>query len=125
VFNQALSVPTYICYTTYGTVFAPNYKTDCPEVGNMTTRKNELTITQGGGYTAWIKLTYEQNGATVTAIDENNIPVGWRKVFTIPENATNIKLQSKYNTGWFNEQKSLFNKNWATPPNECIKFYGT
>ncbi|MBA2499306.1 MAG: hypothetical protein H0V30_06225 [Chitinophagaceae bacterium] len=125
IFNQTLAVPTYICYTSYGTIFKPAYKTDCPEVGNMTTKINELTITQGGGYTAWIKLTYEQNGATVVAFEENNIPVNWRRVFTIPEDAKNIKLQSNYNTGWFSEQKSLYNKSWATPPNECIKFYGT
>lgn len=126
LFNQTLASPTYICYTSYGTVFEPRYKTDCPEVGNMTTSRNELTVTQGGGYNAWIRLTYTQNGQTVTALDQSQTSAGWRRVFTIPQDATNIRLQAWSATGLLWEPwKSIVDKSWPYPPNECIKVYNT
>jgi hypothetical protein len=128
LFNQTLAAPTYICYTSYGTVF-PNdqhYKTDCPEVGSMTTKQNELTVTQGGGYTARITLTYTQNGKTVTSIDQDGLNIGWRKVFTIPADASNIRLVVKDATGLlWDPWKTVIDKTWPSPPNECIKVYGT
>jgi Thiol-activated cytolysin beta sandwich domain len=126
LFNVTLAEPTYICYTSYGTVFQPSYKTDCPEVGNMTTRANQLTVTQGGGYSAWVRLTYTQNGQTVTKLDQSSTAAGWRQVFDIPSNATNIRLQAWSNTGWIGEPwKTIIDKTWPNPPNECIKVYGT
>jgi hypothetical protein len=126
LFNVTLDRPTYICYTSYGTIFNPNYKTDCPEVGNMTTKPNELTVTQGGGYSAWIKLTYTQNGQTVTALDQSSTAAGWRKVFSIPIGVTNIRLQIWDATGLaWDPWKTIIDKTWPYPPNECIKVYGT
>jgi hypothetical protein len=126
LFNETLDRPTYMCYTSYGTVFEPKYKTDCPEVGNMTTKQNELTVTQGGGYSAWLKLSYDQNGKNITALDQSSTAAGWRQVFSIPANATNIHLQAWSNTGvaW-DQWKSIIDKTWPSPPNECIKVYGT
>ncbi len=126
LFDQPLSGPTYTCYTSYGTVFEPKYKTDCPEVGNMTTQKNELTVTQGGGYSAWIKLTYIQNGQTVTVLDQTSTAAGWRKVFSLPVATTNIHLQIWNATGLAWEPwKTVIDKTWPYAPNECIKVYGT
>lgn len=126
LFNETLNAPTYMCYTSYGTVFEPKYKTDCPEVGNMTTKPNELTVTQGGGYSAWIRLSYDQNGKNITAIDQSSTAAGWRQVFSIPAGATNVHLQAWSNTGvaW-DQWKSIIDKTWPTAPNECIKVYGT
>jgi len=126
LFNQTLDRPTFVCYTSYGTVFEPKVKNDCPEVGSMTTKPNELTVTQGGGYAAKIKLTYDQNGKTVTLMDDGSVSAGWRKVFSIPAGATNIHLQAWSNTGLVWDQwKSIIDKTWPSPPNECIKVYGT
>lgn len=126
LFNQTLAQPTYVCYTSYGTVFDARYKTDCPEVGSMTTKPNELTVTQGGGYAAWVKLTYTQNGQTVTKLDESGKGIGWRQVFQIPTGTTNIRLQAWTSTGLvWDPWKSIIDKTWPVPPNECIKVYGT
>jgi hypothetical protein len=126
LFNQTLLRPTFICYTSYGTIAQPSYKTDCPEVGNMTTKPNELTVTQGGGYSAWVRLTYVQNGQQITALDQSSVASGWRKVFSIPVGVTNIHLQIWDATGLSWEPwKTVVDKTWPTPPNECIKVYGT
>jgi hypothetical protein len=126
LFNQTIDNPTFICYTSYGTIGNPNYKTDCPEVGNMTTKPNQLTVTQGGGYAAWIKLTYTLNGQTVTKMDNSSVSAGWRQVFDIPTGSINIRLQAWSNTGWIGDPwKSIIDKTWPYPPNECIKVYGT
>jgi len=127
--DQSIAAPTYLCYTSYGTVFDAKFKTDCPEVGSMTTKPNELTVTQGGGYVAWVKLTYTQNGKTVVAQDQSGLNLGWRKVYPIPNDATNINLVIKDATGLTgalgSPWKTIIDKTWPTPPNECIKVYGT
>jgi hypothetical protein len=126
LFNVTLSQPTYICYTSYGTVFAPSYKTDCPEVGNMTTQQNQLTITQGAGYVAWIRLEYNEGGQTKRVIEESGTTAGWRKVTDIPATATNIHLQIWDATGLAWEPwKTVIDQSWPSPPNVCIKVYGT
>lgn len=126
IFNQTLVQPTYICYTSYGTVFEPKYKNDCPEVGSMVAKKNELTLTHGGGYVARLKVTYTQNGQTITLIDNNGLTAGWRKVFTIPQGASNVNVQGWSATGLAWEPwKQAINKTWPNPPNECLKIYGT
>ncbi len=126
IFNQSLGQPTYICYTSYGTVFEPRYKNDCPEVGNMVAKKNELTLTHGGGYVARLRVTYVQNGQTVTLIDNSGLTAGWRKVFAIPQGASNISVEGWSATGLVWEPwKQVLNRKWPNPPNECLKIYGT
>jgi len=122
----SLNAPTYMCYTAYGTVFNPNYKTDCPEVGNMVAKANELTVTQGGAYAAWVYLSYKQNGKVVIAQDQKGFAIGWRKVYQIPKDATQIYLYVREATGLAWEPwKAVVEKTWPVPPNECIKIYGT
>ena len=126
LFNQTLDRPTYICYTSYGTVFGPSYKTDCPEVGNMTTSKNQLTVTQGGGYVAWIRLEYNDGGQTKRVLDKSDCGGGWRQVYDIPATATNIHLQAWSATGLvWDPWKTIIDKSWPSPPNDCIKVYNT
>jgi|GEM_PF-1181488 hypothetical protein len=126
LFNQTLARPTYICYTSYGTIVEPRFKTDCPEVGNMTTQANQLTVTHGGGYIAWIRLTYNLNGQPVTKLDKSNAAAGWREVFNIPTGSTSIKLEVWSQTGWIGEPwKKFVDKSWPQPPNECVKIFGT
>jgi hypothetical protein len=126
IFNQSLAAPTFLCYTTYGTIFDARYKNDCPEVGNMVAKPNELTVTQGGGYTAWVTLTYNQNGKTVVLQDQQGLTLGWRKMYSIPKDAQGIRLQIKNATGLAWEPwKTVIDKTWPLAPNECIKVYGT
>ena len=125
--NETMPVPSYRCYTSYGTIFEARYKNDCPEVGNMTvTKPNVLTLTQGGGYTAWVYLSYKQNGKVVIAQDQQGIANGWRKTYNIPADATQIYLYVRNATGLAWEPwKGVIEKTWPNPPNECIKIYGT
>lgn len=129
IFDQTLAAPTYMCYTSYGTIFDAKYKTDCPEVGNMTTKPNELTVTQGGAYTAWVYLSYKQNGKIVVAQDQQGLAMGWRKTYQIPRDATQVYLYIRDATGLSgilgNPWKAVVEKTWPAPPNECIKIYGT
>ena len=126
LFNYSLSTPTYICYTSYGTIFDAKIKNDCPEVGSMIAKKNELTVTQGGAYSAWVYLSYKQNGKVVIAQDSKGLTMGLRKVYQIPADATQIYLYIRNATGLAWEPwKKVVEKTWPAPPNECIKIYGT
>lgn len=126
IFNTTLQRPTYICYTSYGTIFEARVKNDCPEVGNMATQANQLTVTHGGGYSAWIKLTYTLNGRTVTPIDQQGLTLGWRQVYDIPREASNIRLETWTSTGLAWEPwRKFVDRSWPQPPNECVKIFGT
>lgn len=85
-----------------------------------------ITITQSGGYVASVKLTYTQNGKSVTVIDQSGLPIGWQKVSTIPGDATQIKLLIRSATGvvW-DPWKTAIEKTWDKPTEACIKVYGT
>jgi thiol-activated cytolysin len=101
-------------------------KDEYPEISNIIAKANELTVTQGGGYVAWIRVTYQQGGRRVTAVDDGGASAGWRRVFTIPTDATNIRLEAWSKTGLVWEPwKSIIDRNYPSPPNECIKVYGT
>ena len=126
LFTRNLSRPTFMGFTSYGTIFSPQVKDEYPEISNIIAKANELTVTQGGGYVAHIKVTYQQGGRAVTPADDGGASAGWRQVFTIPANATNIRLQAWTKTGLVWEpEKSIIDKTYPSPPNECIKVYGT
>ncbi len=126
LFTRNLPRPTFMGFTSYGTIFGPNVKDEYPEISNIIAQARELTVTQGGGYVAWIRVTYQQGGRGVTAVDNSGAGAGWRQVFTIPTDATNIHLQAWTKTGLVWEPwKAIIDKNYPSPPNECIKVYGT
>jgi len=126
LFTRNLPRPTYIGFTSYGTLFSPQVKDEYPEISNIIAQARELTVTQGGGYVARIKVTYQQAGRTVTAADDGGASAGWRRVLTIPTDATNIRLQAWTKTGLVWEpEKGIIDKTYPSPPNECIKVYGT
>jgi hypothetical protein len=126
LFTRNLPRPTYIGYTSYGTIFSPQVKDEYPEISNIIAQARELTVTQGGGYVAHIKVTYQQAGRGVTAVDNGGASAGWRQVFTIPTDATSIRLQAWTKTGLVWEpERSIIDKTYPSPPNECIKVYGT
>ncbi len=106
--------------------FKPAYKTDCPEVGSMLSKANELTVTQGGAYAAWVYLSYKQNGKVVIAQDQRGLNMGWRKVYKIPADATQVYLYIREATGLvWDPWKAVVEKTWPNPPTECVKIYGT
>ena len=126
LFTRNLPRPTYIGFTSYGTVFSPQVKDEYPEISGIIAKPNELTVTQGGGYVAWIRVTYQQGGRGVTAVDDSGTSAGWRRVFTIPADARNIHVEAWTKTGLVWEPwKSIIDKTYPSPPNECIKVYGT
>ena len=86
----------------------------------------DITITQSGGYVASVKLTYILNGNLVTSIDQNGLPAGWRKAFTIPGYATQIKLLIKAATGvvW-DPWRTVVDQTWEKPTEVCVKVFGT
>jgi hypothetical protein len=126
LFTRNLPRPTVMGFTSYGTIFGPSFKDEYPEISNIIAQARELTVTQGGGYVAHIKVTYQQGGRAVTPADDGGASAGWRQVFTIPADATNIRLQAWTKTGLVWEpEKSIIDKTYPSPPNECIKVYGT
>jgi hypothetical protein len=126
LFTRNLPHPTYIGFTSYGTIFSPQMKDEYPEISNIIAQARQLTVTQGGGYVAHIKVTYQQAGRGVTAVDDGGASAGWRNVYTIPTDATSIRLQAWTKTGLVWEpERSIIDKTYPSPPNECIKVYGT
>jgi hypothetical protein len=123
--NATLAGPTYTGFTSYGTIFDARVKNEYPEIAGIIAKPNQLTVTQGGAYVAWIRVTYQQGSNTVTAVDDKSAAAGWHRVFSIPANATNIHLQIWDYTVTINPWNSVIDKTYPLPPNECIKVYGT
>ena len=126
LFSRSVGQPTFIGFTSYGTIFGPAVKDEYPEISSIIAKANELTVTQGGGYVARIRVTYKQNGQDVVAVDNSDLSAGWTSVFKIPADATTIHLMAWTRTGlvWA-PWKGIIDKIWPSPPNECVKVYGT
>ena len=125
LFNNYLAVPAFYCYTSYGTFDQPKYKNECPEVSSLIGKENQLTLTHGGGYTAWFTLTYTLDNKEVKH-ENNNFTIANSNFYKIPERATNVHLVVRSASGlvwnpWF----TFFDKTWPQPPNECVRIYGT
>lgn len=127
LFTKNLSGPTYIGYTSYGTVFSPAVKDEYPEISNIQQSSEQLlSITHGGGYIAKIKVTYTRAGATVVALNRTAVSAGFKQTIFIPSDATNIYMEAFSETGWVGEPwKQIIKKTWPSAPSECIKIYGT
>jgi hypothetical protein len=97
-----------------------------PEIENIKGTSNTLTVTHGGGYVARIKISYMQGGKTVVKFDNVDATAGWHQAINIPADATNIYVEIFSRTGVVWEPlKAVFVKTWPSPPNECVKIYGT
>ena len=137
LFTTTLPNPAYACYATTGTVTSPGSSTDCflpvttttattTTTTTATSTSGSLTVTHGGGYSAWVTLTYTSNGSSLVAQDQKGFTLGWNKVYTIPKDATNIRLLVKEATGLLWEPwKTIIDKTWPAPATACIKIYGT
>jgi hypothetical protein len=126
LFTKNIAKPTYIGFTAYGTFSDPKYKDEYPEISNIQAPAGKLVVTQGGGYVAWIRVSYTQNGVSNRVVDVSNASGGWRQEVTIPTDARDIHLEAWSNTGWVGEPwKTIIDKTWPAPPNVCIKTYNT
>jgi hypothetical protein len=85
-----------------------------------------LTLTHSGAYIAKVRLTYTLNGATIKALDEDNLRAGWHKDIEIPATATTIHLEVYAATGlvWTPWGEILI-KTWPTPTTVCVIWTGT
>lgn len=120
------TAPTYIGYTSYGTTFSPQVKEGYPEIENIKGSQNTLTLTHGGGYVAMINMSYMQGGKTIIKYSKLDTTAGWHQDIAIPADATNIYVEIFSRTGLVGEPlKAVFVKTWRSPPNECVKVYGT
>jgi hypothetical protein len=126
IFSVTATTPAYYCYTSYGTIGDPKYKSECPEVASIIGKSNQLTVTQGGAYVAWITLRYFQNNKEVEVLNNQNVSLGWHKTYDIPSDARNITLSIMMNPAKADEPwRLVYRKTWPEPPNECIKVSGT
>ena len=66
LFSRNHTKPTFIGYTSYGTIFDPQFKDEYPEISNIQAPANTLVVTHGGGYVGWFRLEYAQGGKTVS-----------------------------------------------------------
>jgi hypothetical protein len=126
LFTQSIPRPTFIGFTSYGTVFEPKMKAEYPEIANIVAPPLQLILTQGGGYVASVRVSYKQGGQEKVAVDKGDASAGWRSTITIPKDATNIRLYARAATGLAWEPwKTIIDKTYPVPPSECVKFYGT
>jgi hypothetical protein len=125
LFSRNLARPTYIGFTSYGTVFDAKVKDEYPETGNVVSKPRELTVTHGGGYQARISMTYTLNGQQ-KSFSLPSAQLGWRSVFQFPEGSTNVRFVAHTHTGLVWEPfKQIIDRSWPLAPNECIKLFGT
>ena len=84
-----------------------------------------VTFFNEAGYVARYTLTYTLNGQTKKH-ETGNIALGNKRRYTIPADATNIKVKGEGQTGLVWEPwKTTFEKSYSSPPTVCFKSYGT
>lgn len=84
-----------------------------------------LTLTHSGRYIAKVRLTYTLNGATIKALDEENLPMGWQREFEFPSAATTIHLEAYGMTGLpWDMWGDILKKTWPKPTTTCITLTG-
>lgn len=126
LFTRNLPRATYMGFTSYGTIIDARVKDEYPEISGILAKPNELTLTQGGGYVARFRVRYTEGGREVTPVDTGEVSAGWHQVLTIPADASNIHLEAWSATGLVWEPwRSITDRTWPSPPNECVKVYGT
>lgn len=126
LFTQQIPKPSFIGFTSYGTIFEPKYKAEYPEIANIVAPPLQLVVTHGGGYVASIRVSYTQGGQEKVAVDDGGATAGWRRTVAIPNDASNIRLYARAATGLAWEPwKTIIDKTYPSPPSECVKLQGT
>ena len=129
VFKEVLQRPTYVCYKTYGTIFEQKWNNDWPLSvgGQVSTIANQVKFLHQAGYVANFLIEYNEPGkAAKTSHNPKGKTAGWTETYTIPANATNVRILIQGATGLAWETwRTTYDRTFPTPPNMCIKIYGT
>jgi len=126
LFERPIPRPTFTGFVSYGTIFNPQVKQGYPEIENIIAPPTQIVLTQGGGYVAWFKLEYMQNGAKKVVLNDSGVTLGRQFKFDIPTDATDIELRAWAKTGLAWEMwKPIIHRKYATAQGECIKVYST
>ncbi len=92
-----------------------------PTIGNDLDSEAELTLINGGGYSAMFKVNYTVEGHQ-KSYESGNVAMGWRYKLALPPNAKNIKVEGYYhNLFW----RRVFEKSETVAADKCYKLYGT
>ena len=121
-----LSAPQNICYKNYGIIGNHQWSHDCPG-GAPAPGSNQIKFTHGAGFVANWQITYNQPGKPATNINPLGTTLGWKNTYTIPADATNIRILIQGATGLVWEPwRTTYDKTFPTPPSSlCIKIFGT
>lgn len=88
---------------------------------NTLANEAELTLINGGGYSAKFMVSYTVEGQA-KSYDSGDVALGWRYKLALPPNAQNVRVQGYYyNVGW----KPIFDKTEPKAVDKCYKVYGT
>jgi hypothetical protein len=84
-----------------------------------------ITFSNQAGYVARYTLSYNEGGET-KSFSTGNITLGRKKRYTIPKDATNIRVKGEGKTGLVWEPwRTTFEESFSSPPNVCFKSFGT
>jgi hypothetical protein len=126
IVEKWINTPASMCFKTYGTVHNPQWNNDCPG-GAPAPGSNQIKFTHGAGFVANWQITYNQPGKPATNINPLGTTLGWKNTYTIPADATNIRILIQGATGLIWEPwRTTYDKTFPTPPSSlCIKIFGT
>ncbi len=87
----------------------------------------QIKFTHGAGFVANWQITYNQPGKPVVNINPTGTTMGWKNTYTIPGDASNIRILVQGATGLLWEPwRTTYDKTFPTPPaNFCLKIFGT
>jgi len=87
----------------------------------------QIKLTHGGGFVANWQITYTQPGKPATTINPTGTTLGWKNTYTIPGDASNIRILVQGATGLLWEPwRTTYDKTFPTPPSGlCVKIYGS
>ena len=129
VFKEVIQRPTYVCYKTYGTAFQQSWNNDWPLSvgGEVSTTANQVKFFHQAGFVANFLIEYNEPGKPAkTTQNPLGKTAGWTETYTIPTNATNVRILIQGATGLAWEPwRTTYEKTFPSPPNMCVKIYGT
>ena len=94
--------------------------------GEASTVANQVKFLHNAGFVANWQITYNQPGKPLQIINPTGTTLGWTKTYDIPADATNVRILVQGATGLVWEPwRTTYDKTFPTPPNMCLKIYGT
>jgi hypothetical protein len=128
IFKKALERPTYAGFKIYGTIFKQDWSNDWPLSvgGEVSTTAAQVKLIHSAGYVAKWDVAYDVPGYPRQTWSSGNTTLGYNTTYTFPANATNINIKVQGATALLWEPwRTPYDKTYPTPPNFCLKIYGT